>query len=45
MKRGHAMKTIGIIATSIGAVVVVVGAVVGLRSIGDVKRYLRMRSM
>ena len=39
------MKTIGIIATSIVAVVAVVGAIVGLRSIGDVKRYLKMRSM
>jgi hypothetical protein len=39
------MKTIGIIATSIVAIVAVVGAVVGLRSIGDVKRYLKMRSM
>ena len=39
------MKTIGIVATSIVAIVAVVGAVVGLRSIGDVKRYLKMRSM
>jgi hypothetical protein len=39
------MKTIGIITTSIVAIVAVVGAIVGLRSIGDVKRYLKMRSM
>jgi hypothetical protein len=39
------MKTIGIVATGLVAVVALVGAVVGLRSIGDIKRYLKMRSM
>lgn len=39
------MKTIGIVTTGFIAVVALVGAVVGLRSIGDIKRYLKMRSM
>jgi hypothetical protein len=39
------MRTIGIITTGVVGVVVVVGAVVGLRSISDFKRYLRIRGM
>jgi hypothetical protein len=39
------MRTIGIITTGLVGIVAVVGAVVGLRSIGDLKRYLRMRGM
>jgi hypothetical protein len=39
------MRVIGIITTSVVAVVAVVGVVLGLRSISDVRRYLRMRSM
>jgi len=39
------MGIIGIITTSVVAVVLVVGAVVGLRSIADMKRYIKMRGM
>jgi hypothetical protein len=39
------MRTIGIITTGIVALVALVGVVLGLRSIGDVRRYLKMRSM
>lgn len=39
------MKTIGVITTAVVAVVAVAGAAVGLRSIPDFKRYLRMRQM
>jgi hypothetical protein len=39
------MRTVGIITTSVIGIVAVVGAVVGLRSLGDFKRYLRMRGM
>ena len=39
------MSTIGIITTWVVGIVVVVGAVVGLRSIADMKRYLKMRGM
>ena len=39
------MRIIGIITTSVVAVVVVVGAGVGLRSIADMKRYIKMRGM
>lgn len=39
------MRTIGIITTGLVGIVAVVGAIVGLRSIGDFKRYLKMRSM
>jgi hypothetical protein len=39
------MKTIGIVATGFVAIVALVGAVVGLRSINDLKRYLKIRSM
>jgi hypothetical protein len=39
------MKTIGVVATGFIAIVALVGAVVGLRSINDIKRYLKIRSM
>jgi hypothetical protein len=39
------MRTIGIITTGVVAVVALVGVVLGLRSISDVRRYLKMRSM
>jgi hypothetical protein len=39
------MRTIGIITTGLVGLVAVVGAIVGLRSLGDFKRYLRMRGM
>jgi hypothetical protein len=39
------MRTIGIITTGVVGLVAVVGAVVGFRSLGDFKRYLRMRGM
>lgn len=39
------MRTLGIITASIGAITAAVAAVVGVRSIADVKRYLRMRQM
>jgi hypothetical protein len=39
------MRTIGIITTGLVGIVAVVGAIIGLRSIGDFKRYLRMRGM
>jgi hypothetical protein len=39
------MRTIGIITTGLVGIVAVVGAIVGLRSIGDFKRYLKMRGM
>lgn len=39
------MRTIGIIATGVVGLVALVGVVVGIRSVSDVKRYLRMRSM
>jgi hypothetical protein len=39
------MRTVGIITTSVVGIVAVVGAIVGFRSIGDFKRYLRIRGM
>jgi hypothetical protein len=39
------MRTIGMFTTVVGAVVVAIGAVVGIRSIPDIKRYLKMRQM
>jgi hypothetical protein len=39
------MRTIGIIATGIVGAVALLGVVIGIRSVGDIKRYLRMRSM
>lgn len=39
------MEVIGWIATGVVAVVIVAGVAVGLKSIPDVKRYLRIRNM
>ena len=39
------METVGQIATVLVAVLIVVGVVVGVRSIPDIRRYLRMRQM
>lgn len=39
------MRTIGIITTCFLALVALFGLVVGIRSVPDVKRYLRMRAM
>ncbi len=39
------MRTIGKLTTLVGAAVAAVAMVVGVRSIPDVKRYLKMRSM
>ena len=39
------MAVVGWIATSLVAIVVVAGVVIGVRSIPDVQRYLRMRHM
>jgi hypothetical protein len=39
------MRIVGIIATTIAAVAVLLGVVIGARSIDDIRRYLRMRSM
>lgn len=39
------MKTLGIIAAGAAAAVAVVAVAVGIRSIPDIRRYLRIRSM
>ncbi len=39
------MRTVGIIFTSLIGLLVLIGLFVGVRSIPDFKRYLRMRSM
>ncbi len=39
------MQTVGIIATALVAVVVVAAVVVGVASIPDIRRYMRIRSM
>jgi hypothetical protein len=39
------MEVIGWIATGVVALIVVAGVVVGLRSIPDARRYLKMRNM
>jgi len=39
------MEVVGWIATIVVAVVVLAGVVIGLRSIPDVRRYLKMRHM
>jgi hypothetical protein len=39
------MRIVGIITTGVVGLIAVVGVAVGLRSVPDVKRYLRMRSM
>lgn len=45
MKGRVDMETVGVIATVVVAVVVAGCAVVGLRSIPDLRRYLRIRHM
>lgn len=39
------MRTVGLLATIVGAGVAAVGAFVGVRSIPDIKRYLKIRQM
>lgn len=39
------MRTTGIVTTGIVGLLALVGVVLGIRSVPDVKRYLRMRSM
>jgi hypothetical protein len=39
------MKTLGIIATGVAGVAALIGVTLGIRSMPDLKRYLRMRSM
>lgn len=39
------MKVIGIVATSIVGLLALIGVAVGVRSLPEVKRYLRIRSM
>ncbi len=39
------MRTVGIIFTALVGLFVVLGLFVGVRSVPDIKRYLRMRSM
>lgn len=39
------MRVVGIIATTFAGAVAVVAAVTGIRSIGDIKRYFKIRSM
>jgi len=39
------MRTVGIITTGFAGVVALFAVVLGIRSVPDMKRYLRMRSM
>jgi hypothetical protein len=39
------MRAVGMLTTLVGAVIVAAGAVIGVRSIPDIKRYLKMRQM
>jgi hypothetical protein len=39
------MRTVGIIATGVVVLAAVLGIAVGIRSVPDLRRYLRMRSM
>ncbi|MFF3729207.1 DUF6893 family small protein [Streptomyces sp. NPDC002476] len=39
------MKSLGLVTTGVVAALAVVAVVVGVRSIPDIRRYLRMRSM
>lgn len=39
------MRIVGIAATAVVAVIGAVSAAVGIRSIGDIKRYFKIRSM
>ena len=39
------MRAVGMVTTTIGVAVIAVAVVVGIRSLPDIKRYLRMRQM
>ncbi|MFI9628997.1 DUF6893 family small protein [Streptomyces sp. NPDC052042] len=39
------MKSLGMVTTGVVATLAVVAVVIGVRSIPDIRRYLRMRSM
>ncbi len=39
------MRTLGLLTTVVGAGIAAIAAVVGVRSIPDIKRYLKMRQM
>ena len=39
------MRTVGLLTTIVGAAIAAVAAIVGVRSIPDIKRYLKMRQM
>ena len=39
------MRTVGIITTTVGAIVVLTAIYVGVRSIPDIRRYLKIRRM
>ena len=39
------METVGVIATGVVALIVVSGLYLGVRSISDIKRYLKIRHM
>jgi len=39
------MRIVGIAATAVVGVIAAVSATVGIRSIGDIKRYFKIRSM
>jgi hypothetical protein len=39
------VRTVGIVTVSVAAAVAIVAAVVGARSVHDVRRYLKIRSM
>lgn len=39
------MRVVGIIATSLAGIVALLGLIIGIRSISDIRRYLKMRSM
>jgi hypothetical protein len=39
------MRVVGIIATTAAGAVALVAAITGIRSFGDIKRYLKIRSM
>jgi len=39
------MRTIGIITTSVAGAAALIGVLIGLRSVPDIKRYLKIRGM
>lgn len=39
------MQVVGTVATAAGAVIVLLGLVIGVRSIPDIRRYMRIRHM